>query len=211
MKTRISRRIFRAAVSLGLILALFCTMGVMAFAQSGETLGTISEVFPDENLAQVMAETLGKSVTDTVTRSDLERVSGIEGANRGIQSIEGMQYIKKASYIWLSGNSIADLRPLKNLEELGQAHGIKLGGQVIRLEPKQVKLGRLEVPNPTRSTLGVRGNIIELNGGVFNIFTGGADYYGLQEAGEVSYQIGGWLASSADQSYSATIIQPYYF
>lgn len=210
MKTLCGRRVFRATVSLCLILALFCTMGVMAFAQNDEVLGTISEVFPDENLAQVMAVTLNKAVDDTVTRGDLERVDGIDGMNCGIESLEGMQYITRASYVFLMGNSIADIRPMKNLKEVGQVHGIQLGGQVIRLEPKQVTLGRLAVPNPTRSTLGVRGNIIGLNGGVFNIFTGGADYYGLTEAGEVSYQVGGWLGSSAGQSYSATIIQPYY-
>ena len=43
-----------------------------------------------------------------------------------------------------------------------------------------------------------------------NIITGGVDFYGLKEAGEVSYEIGGWISNSTNQSYSATIIQPYY-
>lgn len=55
MKKRTSSRILRAAVSLCLVFALFCTMGMMAFAQADDALGTIREVFPDENLAQVMA------------------------------------------------------------------------------------------------------------------------------------------------------------
>lgn len=210
MKKRTSSRILRVAASLCLVFALFCTMGMMAFAQTDDVLGTISEVFPDENLAQVMAVTLNKSVDDTVTRGELERVSYIDGANCGIKSLEGMQYISKASHVYLSGNAIADLRPLKNLTEVTEVHGIKIGGQVIRLEPKQVKLGRLSVDNPTRSTLGVRGNVIDLNGGVLNIITGGVDFYGLKEAGEVSYEIGGWISNSTNQSYSATIIQPYY-
>lgn len=57
MKKRTSSRILRAAVSLCLVFALFCTMGMMAFAQADDVLGTIREVFPDENLAQVMAVT----------------------------------------------------------------------------------------------------------------------------------------------------------
>ena len=119
-------------------------------------------------------------------------------------------YFESFPIVYLSGNSIADLRPLKNLKEVTEVHGVKIGGQVIRLEPKQVQLGRLAVPNPTRSTLGVRGNVIDLNGGVLNIITGGVDFYGLKEAGEVSYEIGGWISNSTNQSYSATIIQPYY-
>ncbi len=206
--SRNNKHIWRASLSICLIFALFCAMALTGFAQNEEALGTIGEVFPDENLAQVMAETLGKAVDDPVTRSELEHVSYIDGANRGIHSLEGMQYISTASHIYLSGNSIADIRPLKGIA-VNEARGIKLAGQIIRLEPKRVELGRLSVPNPTRSTLGVRGNVIALNGGVFNLFTGGVDYYGLTEAGEVSYQVGGWIASSADQSYSATVIQPY--
>ena len=116
MKKRTSSRILRAAVSLCLVFALFCTMGMMAFAQADDALGTIREVFPDENLAQVMAVTLNKSVEDIVTRGELEHVGYIDGANCGIKSLEGMQYISKASHVYLSGNSIADLRPLKNLK-----------------------------------------------------------------------------------------------
>ena len=45
---------------------------------------------------------------------------------------------------------------------------------------------------------------------LIGIITGGVDFYGLKEAGEVSYEIGGWISNSTNQSYSATIIQPYY-
>lgn len=107
----------------------FCTMGMMAFAQADDALGTIREVFPDENLAQVMAVTLNKSVEDIVTRGELEHVGYIDGANCGIKSLEGMQYISKASHVYLSGNSIADLRPLKNLKEVTEVHGVKSAGR----------------------------------------------------------------------------------
>lgn len=43
MKKRTSSRILRAAVSLCLVFALFCTMGMMAFAQADDALGTIRE------------------------------------------------------------------------------------------------------------------------------------------------------------------------
>ena len=65
-------------------------MGMMAFAQADDALGTIREVFPDENLAQVMAVTLNKSVEDIVTRGELEHVDYIDGANCGIKSLEGI-------------------------------------------------------------------------------------------------------------------------
>ena len=58
-------------------------LGVCTFLHNGhdglcaadDALGTIREVFPDENLAQVMAVTLNKSVEDIVTRGELEHVA----------------------------------------------------------------------------------------------------------------------------------------
>ena len=124
-------------------------MGMMAFAQADDALGTIREVFPDENLAQVMAVTLNKSVEDIVTRGELEHVGYIDGANCGIKSLEGMQYISKCYPSSIcQAIRLRTFVPLKNLKEVTEVHGVKIGGQVIRLEPKQVQLGSLGSSKP---------------------------------------------------------------
>ena len=113
MKKRTSSRILRAAVSLCLVFALFCTMGMMAFAQADDVLGTIREVFPDENLAQVMAVTLNKSVEDIVTRGELEHVGYIDGANWASRALRACNIFRKLPMSIFQAIRLRTFVPLK--------------------------------------------------------------------------------------------------
>ncbi|EUJ31887.1 LapB repeat-containing protein [Listeria cornellensis] len=85
-------------------------------------IGPINTIFPDENLAQIIATKLGKNVTDIVNQADLNTIVSLgdsETLNRGITSLVGMEHLKYITSLNLINNNISDVTPLSGLTQLG--------------------------------------------------------------------------------------------
>ncbi|WP_222710234.1 InlB B-repeat-containing protein [Listeria seeligeri] len=79
----------------------------------------INQIFPDSALAEVMRYQLGKSsVTDVVSQSELDNVTSVNGQQKAIISIEGVQYLTNLTNLLLGDNNIRDIQPLENLTNL---------------------------------------------------------------------------------------------
>ncbi|EAH3957174.1 internalin, partial [Listeria monocytogenes] len=79
----------------------------------------INELFPDDALAESIRETLGKTnVTETVSQSELNQLTLFQADLKGIQSIEGLQYINNLNNLSLVGNQIINISSLSGLTNL---------------------------------------------------------------------------------------------
>lgn len=186
-------------------------LGGVSAAETEAPLGTIAQVFPDPNLAQLIAEAMNREVTDPVTASELESMPELNGNNREIYSLEGMQYVKRAICAYFMGNHITDLRPVKDLT-VSTPRGIRFTFQTVENEPVQLKNGRLSVKNPfvDKTLLPTYGLISEItDGGIYNLFTNSVDFYGLSGEGSVSFMVDGYY-TNVGPFYSCTVVQPYY-
>lgn len=97
--------------------------GTKVQAESITSPAPINQLFPDPALAEVMKDTLGKmSVTDEVTQSELDEVKRVDGAQLGIKTIEGTQFLNKLKAFILTRNEIIDIKPLANLKELEELY-----------------------------------------------------------------------------------------
>ena len=87
--------------------------------QSGGRITTrIRDYFPDEAFASVIAELLGLRVEDFVVQEQLDTITTIRAAQRGIQSVEGAQHLTNLESLDIDDNKITDLSwlfPLANL------------------------------------------------------------------------------------------------
>ncbi|MBP2098504.1 leucine-rich repeat domain-containing protein [Enterococcus rivorum] len=81
----------------------------------------ISEIFPDPNMAQAVAELFGKTVADSLTETERNRTV-ISLLSKNITSIEGISVFSKLVNLKLSGNKIKsypqELNQLPNLNVL---------------------------------------------------------------------------------------------
>lgn len=85
----------------------------------------INEVFPDENMAKVIAEVTYKSSSaDEVSQADLDNITKLDGSTSDrmpgpiIYSIEGVEYLQNLSEFNISGQSVSNISPLEGLSEL---------------------------------------------------------------------------------------------
>ncbi|MDL2211357.1 hypothetical protein LJB88_00560 [Erysipelotrichaceae bacterium OttesenSCG-928-M19] len=84
----------------------------------------ISEVFPDPNYAQAIAEMLNKNKDDLINQTELDGLGTIEYGSfivikingKGIVDFTGTEYLRKATFVELNDNKIADLTPMKNID-----------------------------------------------------------------------------------------------
>ena len=85
-------------------------------------------LIPDPNLREAIAEALNKSPTDSITETDLARLTRIEADESGITDLTGLEHATRLERIEFRNNSISDLSPLKALTRL---NNIKLRGNRI--------------------------------------------------------------------------------
>ena len=74
--------------------------------------------FPGTNLRAVIEKTLGKSSGDTITLSDMERLTQLEANNSNISDLTGLERAINLTWLSLDGNSISDILPLGWLTNL---------------------------------------------------------------------------------------------
>ncbi|HBM4323083.1 TPA: internalin N-terminal domain-containing protein, partial [Listeria innocua] len=85
----------------------------------------INEIFPDENMAKVIAEvTYKSSSTAEVSQTDLDKVIKLDGSTSDrmpgpiIYSIEGVEYLQNLMEFNISGQSVSNISPLDGLSNL---------------------------------------------------------------------------------------------
>ena len=83
----------------------------------------LSEIFPDENLAQAVARTISGSSARgggdiTVTQAQLARINTLSAMNVRIEDLTGIEYLTNLDTLMISGNQISDLSPLAGLTRL---------------------------------------------------------------------------------------------
>ncbi len=77
---------------------------------------------PDLNLRAVIEKKLGKAPDATITVAAMAWITDLDGTNRNIHNLTGLEYATNLIRLWLPENNITDLRPLSGLtqlEELG--------------------------------------------------------------------------------------------
>ena len=95
---------------------------------------TLAEIFPDENLAQVVADELDVSVEDVITMSELAGITSLFAWSAGIQGLTGVGYLTGLEELDLGGNEISNIESgtFIGLTNLG---GVDLeGNQINSLE-----------------------------------------------------------------------------
>ncbi|MCI1660370.1 leucine-rich repeat domain-containing protein [Bifidobacterium psychraerophilum] len=88
-----------------------CTIGV----------STISQCFPDQNLAAKIATKVRASVGDTFTKDKADSITSLYDLNdAGIKDLTGIQVLTNVKDVNLNINEVSDLTPLKGLTQLEQ-------------------------------------------------------------------------------------------
>ena len=80
--------------------------------QTGERIN-----FADEKLELVVREQVGK-ISGDLLPSDLEEITNINAYDKGITSLEGIQYLTNLTSLSLRWNQIQDLGPLSSLKNI---------------------------------------------------------------------------------------------
>ncbi|EAC7083567.1 hypothetical protein AF306_13020 [Listeria monocytogenes] len=80
---------------------------------------TISNIFPDANLAETIRIELGKgSVNDVVTQAELDTITQVIASSKGIVDISGIENLTNLINLSLFDNKVSNIKPLKNLIKL---------------------------------------------------------------------------------------------
>ncbi|HFK0916835.1 TPA: lmo1136 family class 1 internalin, partial [Listeria monocytogenes] len=79
----------------------------------------VNEIFTDPKLAQVVADWLKlPAATSSVTQTQLNTIKALHFDSKGVQSLEGVEYLKNLTQVFGYGNQVSDLGPLSNLTKL---------------------------------------------------------------------------------------------
>ncbi|EFQ5017886.1 LPXTG cell wall anchor domain-containing protein [Listeria monocytogenes] len=121
---------FKQIISIMTVLSLlFVVFGVHdnnqveAATTSVAMPGPINQIFPDADLAEGIRAVLQKSsVTDVVTKEELESITQLTVTEGEVASIEGLEYLTNLEFLNLNGNQISDLSPLSNLIKLMEVY-----------------------------------------------------------------------------------------
>ncbi|EHY0418834.1 InlB B-repeat-containing protein [Listeria monocytogenes] len=92
---------------------------IEAQAESLTQPTSINQIFPDYETAKVIQYALQKTnVTDTVTQEELNTLTFFNAYGKGIESIDGLQYLNNLEMMLVATNKIHDYRPLSGLSKL---------------------------------------------------------------------------------------------
>lgn len=74
--------------------------------------------FEDPNLEQALKSLLNKNDDESLTKEDLESLIDVILSNKGIKSLQGLEYAVNMTNLSLTNNQISDLSPLAGLVKL---------------------------------------------------------------------------------------------
>lgn len=158
------------------------------FTKNINTIQNNTEVnIPDTAFKSCINVALGRSSLSKlpITIADLESITQLNGANKGINSIEGIQYMTNLNYLRLDSNNITDiswLNRLKNIKQLNISdnnieninalfnlvnltHLYASNTRILDITPllNLKKLTNLDISNTLVNNLDKLGEIISLN------------------------------------------------
>ncbi len=97
---------------------LLCLLPVLVLF-SATTAGAVDAVtIPDAYLEQLLREKLEIPADEPITEADMESLTVIRAEMKGIRSLQGLQYARNLQRLYLRGNLVADLSPLKRISSL---------------------------------------------------------------------------------------------
>ena len=73
---------------------------------------------PDANLRAVVEKALGKASGNTITVSDIAKLTSLKASNLNISDLTGLEGATNLTELWLGGNNISDLSPVSGLTNL---------------------------------------------------------------------------------------------
>ena len=82
-------------------------------ASKASTSDTVD--FPDAALRAAVAAGLGKESDDAITMAEMERLTTLSAANRGIADLTGLRHAANLQRLYLDSNEIADVWELAGL------------------------------------------------------------------------------------------------
>ncbi|WP_339217236.1 stalk domain-containing protein [Paenibacillus sp. FSL W7-1332] len=100
----------------GLVLVLVMMISLPGKAYMEQAPLDVS--FQDEQLEKAIKQILKKDESAAVTQKDMQSLTLVDLSNRGIKSIQGLQYASNVKYLDLSNNEIDDIMPLKPLTKI---------------------------------------------------------------------------------------------
>ncbi len=78
---------------------------------------------PDPNLRAAIAEALGKNINAAITVDEIKGLKKLEGQNRDIRDLTGLQFATNLNELFLWNNQISDISPIAGLINL---HNLRL-------------------------------------------------------------------------------------
>lgn len=78
----------------------------------------IKNLFPDDALANVIAEELGKTIETVVDQEQLDQIDSLTANDRDIVSLQGLSYLRNISHLDVSQNKITDINSFWEFEKL---------------------------------------------------------------------------------------------
>lgn len=100
----------------GLLLVFVICLSLPGQASMEQAFLEVS--FQDEQLEQAIKQILQKNENETVLQKDMESLTVVDLSDRGINSVQGLQYASNFTHLDLSNNEIDDIGPLQTLTKI---------------------------------------------------------------------------------------------
>ncbi|HBM4073598.1 TPA: MucBP domain-containing protein [Listeria innocua] len=126
-----------------------------------ETGDTYESVFPDSALAKVIAKeaTGSENTTQLVTQADLNKITSLNGYNKGISVLTGIDLLVNVTSISLNNNQITDISPIDQLPNLVSlsVKNNQISSLILNAQNQLPKLTTIDIENnPDLNTIDIQ-------------------------------------------------------
>ncbi|MBC1440375.1 MucBP domain-containing protein [Listeria innocua] len=126
-----------------------------------ETGDTYENVFPDSALAKVIAKeaTGSENTTQLVTQADLNKITSLNGYNKGISVLTGIDLLVNVTSISLNNNQITDISPIDQLPNLVSlsVKNNQISSLILNAQNQLPKLTTIDIENnPDLNTIDIQ-------------------------------------------------------
>ncbi|ELY0461518.1 MucBP domain-containing protein [Listeria innocua] len=126
-----------------------------------ETGDTYESVFPDSALAKVIAKeaTGSENTTQLVTQADLNKITSLNGYNKGISVLTGIDLLVNVTSISLNNNQITDISPIDQLPNLVSlsVKNNQISSLILNAQNQIPKLTTIDIENnPDLNTIDIQ-------------------------------------------------------
>ncbi|MGU4021807.1 leucine-rich repeat domain-containing protein [Listeria monocytogenes] len=126
-----------------------------------ETGDTYDSVFPDSALAKVVAKeaTGSENTTQLVTQADLNKIKSLNGYNKGISVLTGIDLLVNVTSISLNNNQVTDISPIDQLPNLVSlsVKNNQISSLILNAQNQLPKLTTIDIENnPDLNTIDIQ-------------------------------------------------------